>query len=165
ADGASDDRVEDRLDIRLRLADDAQDLAGGGLLVQRRGEFAVARLKLGEEAHVLDGDDGLIGEGFQQRDLLGRELSGIGASHGDRTNGVPFAQHRNYQNAPIAERSGERERRLGKSRVVLKVTHFDNDAIQDCLTYLGFPGWSPWVHEANRLESFACPIMMSGEVN
>ena len=42
------DRVEHRLDVRLRAADDAQDVAGGGLRVQRRGELAVARLQLGE---------------------------------------------------------------------------------------------------------------------
>ncbi len=36
ADGAGHDRVEHRLHIRLRAADDAQDVAGGGLRVQRR---------------------------------------------------------------------------------------------------------------------------------
>jgi hypothetical protein len=62
-DGAVHDRVEHRLDIRLGAADDAQDVAGGSLRVQRRGQLAVARLELGEQPHVLDGDDGLIGEG------------------------------------------------------------------------------------------------------
>ena len=65
ADGAGHDRVEHRLDIRLRLADDAQDVAGGGLLVQRRGQLAVARLQLREQAHVLDRDDRLVGEGLE----------------------------------------------------------------------------------------------------
>ena len=45
------------------LADDAQDLAGRGLLLQRLGEVAVACVELREQAHVLDGDHGLIGEG------------------------------------------------------------------------------------------------------
>ena len=75
ADGAGHDRVEHRLDIRLRAADDAQDVAGGGLRVQRRGQLAVARLELGEEAHVLHGDHGLVGEGLQERDLRRSENS------------------------------------------------------------------------------------------
>ena len=52
--------------------DDPQDLAGGGLLLQRLGEVAVARLELREEPDVLDGDDGLIGEGLEQLDLACR---------------------------------------------------------------------------------------------
>src|ERR1700730_8439240 len=52
--GASDDRVEDRLCVGLRLADDAQDLARGGLLFEglrqafleraRSGAFGLLRL-------------------------------------------------------------------------------------------------------------------------
>ena len=33
-------------------------------------QLAVARLQLGEQPHVLDGDDGLVGEGLEQLDLL-----------------------------------------------------------------------------------------------
>ena len=52
------------------LRDDAQDLAGRRLLLQRFGEVAVASLQLREQPHVLDGDDRLIGEGLEQRDLV-----------------------------------------------------------------------------------------------
>ena len=48
ADGAGENRVEHRLDIRLRAADDAQDVAGRRLLLQRRGHVCVALLQLGE---------------------------------------------------------------------------------------------------------------------
>src|SRR5215831_12246077 len=51
---AGQDRVEHWLDIRLRAADDAQDVAGGRLLVERGGEIAIPRLELGEQAHVLN---------------------------------------------------------------------------------------------------------------
>jgi hypothetical protein len=40
AKSAAQDRFEHRLHIRLRAADDAQDVAGGGLRVQRRGQLA-----------------------------------------------------------------------------------------------------------------------------
>ena len=79
AGGALDDGVEHALEVGRRRGDDAQDLGGGGLLLQRLGDLAVALLKLGvallqlrEQPGVLDGDDGLVGERLQQRDLRGR---------------------------------------------------------------------------------------------
>ena len=60
-----DDRFEHRLHVRLRAADDAQDVARGGLRVERRRQLAVARLQLREEPHVLDRDDRLVGEGLR----------------------------------------------------------------------------------------------------
>src|SRR5712691_1537725 len=67
--GASDDRVEDRLHVGLRSADDAQDLGRRRLLFQRFGEVSVADLELLEEPDVLDGDDRLVGEGLEEGDL------------------------------------------------------------------------------------------------
>ena len=58
------DRVEDRLDVGGRARDDAQDLAGRGLLLEGLGQLAVAGLELREEADVLDRDDRLVGEGL-----------------------------------------------------------------------------------------------------
>ena len=60
------DRVEDLLDARLGLIDDAQDLARRRLLLQ-------CLLRIFEQAHVLDCDHGLIGKGMQQLDLLSRK--------------------------------------------------------------------------------------------
>src|SRR4029453_1164452 len=56
-------RLEDRLEIDRRGAEALKDFAGGGLLLERFGQIAVARLQLLEQPHVLDGDDGLVGEG------------------------------------------------------------------------------------------------------
>ena len=70
-----DERVENGLKIKGRAADDFQNFAGRRLLVQRLGKIAVAFLQFFEQPHVLDGDDGLIGEGFKQRHLpLGKRL-------------------------------------------------------------------------------------------
>ena len=46
-----------------------ENLARRRLLLQRLGEVAVARLKLLEQPDVLDGYDGLIGEGLEEGDL------------------------------------------------------------------------------------------------
>src|SRR5262245_48892428 len=63
---AVSDGVEDRLDVSVRLTDHTQDLARCGLLLQ-------SLLRLIEEAHILDGNDRLIGKGCHQIDLLVRE--------------------------------------------------------------------------------------------
>ena len=62
--------VEDRLRRRWARGDDPQHLGRRGLLLQRLAELAVALLQLLEQPGVLDGDDGLVRERLQQRDLL-----------------------------------------------------------------------------------------------
>src|SRR3990172_2982540 len=78
---ALSDRVEDRLDVRRRAADHAQDLTGRRLLLQRLREVAVAGLEFREEAHVLDRDHGLVGEGPEQSDLLFGERPRLGPGY------------------------------------------------------------------------------------
>jgi hypothetical protein len=96
--GAADDRIEHRLHVGLRVRDGAQDLAGGGLLLQglghlpvRLGQRPVLLLQLGEEAHVLDGDDRLVREGLEQADLLVRERDRLGPSELDGADRDAFA--------------------------------------------------------------------------
>ena len=43
-----------------------QDFTRRRLLLQRLGQFAIAVLQFLEQPHVLDGDDRLVGEGFEQ---------------------------------------------------------------------------------------------------
>jgi hypothetical protein len=88
-DGTPDDCVEDRLNVGRRARDDAQDLGGRGLLLQRFGEVAVAALQLGEEPDVLDGDDGLVGEGSEQVHLPIGEGPRGGSRNRDRPDGPP----------------------------------------------------------------------------
>ena len=52
-------------------------------------KVAVARLELLEQPHVLDGDDGLIGEGLEERDLGLREGPRRVAIDDDRADGAP----------------------------------------------------------------------------
>src|SRR5262245_64792369 len=56
-------RVQHRLQIEGRAADDLEHVGGGGLLLQR---FA----QLVEQPRILDRDHGLSGEVYQQLDLL-----------------------------------------------------------------------------------------------
>jgi hypothetical protein len=66
---ALDDGVEDRLNIRRRAADDAEHFGGCRLMLQRLAQFCVALLDLLKQPHVLDGNDGLVGESFNKVDL------------------------------------------------------------------------------------------------
>ena len=69
----SGDRVETGWRSVGELADDPQDLARRGLLLERLGQLVVPVLELREQPHVLDGDDRLIGEGLHQLDLSRRK--------------------------------------------------------------------------------------------
>ena len=69
-------RLEDRLEIEGGPPDHLEELAGRRLLLEGGLQLAIAGLQLGEQANVLDGDDGLIGEGLEEGDLtLGEELA------------------------------------------------------------------------------------------
>ena len=63
------DGVEHRLHVGGRARDHAQDLAGGGLLLERLGERRGCAPRSRELARVLDGDHRLVSEGLQQRQL------------------------------------------------------------------------------------------------
>ena len=76
------DEVEQRTKELAASLDElrtAQDLRDRRLLLQRHGEVAVAGLQFLEQADVLDGDDGLIGEGLHKRDLPASEWPVLGA--------------------------------------------------------------------------------------
>jgi hypothetical protein len=60
------DDVQHRLDVRRRAGDDAKNLTGRSLLLQGFLEFL-------EQTNILYRNHGLIGEGFEQSDLRGRE--------------------------------------------------------------------------------------------
>ena len=60
--GAFRDRIQHRLNIRRRAGNDAQDFTRRSLLLERFLEFL-------KQPNILDRDDGLVGEGFEQLDL------------------------------------------------------------------------------------------------
>ena len=59
---AREDGFEHGPVVGRRAADGAQDVAGGGLAFQRLAELVGAGLEGLEEAHVVDGDHGLVGK-------------------------------------------------------------------------------------------------------
>jgi len=86
--GALGDGLEDRLHVGRRAADHAEDLGGRRLLLQGLGhlgmslrERLVLLLQLGEQAHVLDRDDRLVGKGLDERNLLVRKRPDLEAAN------------------------------------------------------------------------------------
>jgi hypothetical protein len=95
-----EDRVEHRLQVAGRIVDDFQDLRHRGLARQRL-------LGLVEQPRVLDGDDGLVGEGLQEMDRLVVERSSFAARDADRADRNAIAQHRHDEQAAPADRAGQ----------------------------------------------------------
>ena len=98
--GALCNAVQHGLDIGGRAADDAEDLGRGRLLLERFGQFAVARLQLVEHPHVLDRDRRLVGEGLDQFDLLRGERPHLGAVDRQGSDRHPVANERRGEARP-----------------------------------------------------------------
>jgi hypothetical protein len=86
AGGGSDDGVKDGLQIGRRARDHAQDLGRGGLLLERL-------FRLGEQPDVLNGDDGLVGEGLKEGNLRVGEWPALLPGDGDGADRIAISQH------------------------------------------------------------------------
>src|SRR6516162_4859450 len=73
-----DECVQDLRQIESGMANRLEHIGGGCLLLQRFTQLA-------EQARVLDCDDGLVREGFEQRDLLVTKQPDLNASESDHT--------------------------------------------------------------------------------
>ena len=66
-----------------------KNLTRRSLLLQRLGDLAIALFQFLEQPHVLDGDDRLVGEGFEQLDLRRGEGTHLGATRDQRPMSSP----------------------------------------------------------------------------
>ncbi len=90
-------RVEHGFELAGRAADDAEDLRGRSLLLQRLGEIVGALPQFAEQTRVLDGDHRLVGEGRDQIDLLVGERFHDGAEQEEDADGGSLPQQRHAQ--------------------------------------------------------------------
>ena len=87
-------RVQHRLHIGGRAADDLEHVAGRGLVFERLFEIARAGLQFTEQPRVLHRDDRLVGKGAHQFDLpLGERLDPL-PPESNRAEHSPLAQQR-----------------------------------------------------------------------
>jgi hypothetical protein len=99
---ASQSRPEHRLNLRRRSADHVEHVARRGLIFERFLQLRSPRLHLLEKADIVDGDHRLVGEGFQERDLLlGKRLHGV-APEKDGSKGTFAAHERHAEDGPMS---------------------------------------------------------------
>src|SRR5262249_47248709 len=91
--GSSDNRAKYGLEIE-RGAYRLTNLPEGSQLAHRAREVVGKSLEFLEEPHVLDRDDGLVGEGLQEVDVLLGEGARRSPRNGDRPDWTPFPEHR-----------------------------------------------------------------------
>src|SRR5215471_20879547 len=94
---APGDGVEHGLDVGRRTRDYAQYLGGCCLIFKGFLQLVLARLFGLEQPRVLDGDDGLVGEGGYELNLFGGELLGRRSCHCHDTDAAPISQQRDAQ--------------------------------------------------------------------
>jgi hypothetical protein len=151
--GVLGNRLKDGLDLGRRLADHAQDLARGGLLLQRLGEVAVTSLQLREQPHVLDGDDRLVREGLYQRDDALGKGSHLGPDDRDDADAHALPHHRHDQLGPIAQGVAEQATVLGHRWLLPHVREVQGGAALDCLADCPRRlGETPWVNTPELLQ-------------
>src|SRR5262249_20444621 len=88
--GMTNNAVEHRLEIESR-ADRLTDLTQSSQLPNRLRQLARSRLQFLEQPYVLNGDHCLVGEGFEECDLLLREGSNLRAPDQNSANRKPFS--------------------------------------------------------------------------
>ena len=136
--------------------------AGGGLLVEGRGQVAVARLEFGKQPDIFDGDHRLIGERLEQRDLAVGEWPGLCAPHSDRAERDTVAQHGDRKDASKAGRPAERGQVL---EIKLDIGHVDYGAFEDRPTHTQSPAGPGGPYVAGEIERFGIPVVCRFEVH
>src|SRR6266566_191491 len=97
--GALGDRVKDWLDLGWRAGDHPEDFAGCRLPLE-------CFFRLVEQAHVLYRDRGLVGERFEQTDLVGRECVWFCSSQDENADDVVAAFQRDADERSDVEDTG-----------------------------------------------------------
>src|SRR5262245_57008085 len=113
-------RVEYRLKLARRAADDLEHLRRRRLLLQCLAQIARAMLFRVEQPNVPDRNHRLISERLQQRNLALGELSSVGSCNRDRSNGVAVKQQRHCHDASIGYRLGETQGTVGGIRLYVR---------------------------------------------
>ena len=78
------------MQLGRRGSDDSQDFTRRGLLLQSFGQFTVARLLLINQPSILNRDDRLVGEGFEQFDVTICKRPNLRAANMNDANNVSF---------------------------------------------------------------------------
>src|SRR5262249_55105641 len=102
AGGALHHRVQHGLDISRRAANDTQDLTRRCLSIESGCQLTVASLQFLEQAHILNGDDSLVGERLQEFDLVLWERPHHSPGDADHSDAGTVSNHGHEENTAEA---------------------------------------------------------------
>src|SRR5262249_19220082 len=88
--GTLDDRVEDRLHVGRRAADDTQYFGRRRLMFQRPPKFQMALLVFFEKPDIFNRDPRLISKGLEKCNLLVRKRSALDSTNKNPPDGTPL---------------------------------------------------------------------------
>src|SRR5262245_56885076 len=129
----------------------------------RLSQRVVLLLQLPEQPCVLDGDDGLVGEGLEERDLHVGERPGLAAPHDDDADGSALPQHGDEETASPTERAGKGLRL--KLRIELEVWYLHNRAVENCPPWSVCPGWAPREYAPHLLKGFGGVVVLGDRMD
>src|SRR5262249_38103344 len=121
-------------------------------------QLAVARLELAEQPHVLDGDDGLIGEGLQQVDLVFGKWPGLRTRYRDDTDWIAFPQHGHEETAPPAD--GADQPLMLVLEIGLDIRDVNDGALEDRTPVQQGPCRPRRVYATHRFESLRAVVVL-----
>src|SRR5690348_2044847 len=96
-------------------------------------QLGVSCLHLLEQSSVLDRDDSLVGEGFQEFNLLFREGQQLGTTQKKATDGLPLAQQRETQHGALVEahRNVLPKRKFPTLALGAEIVHVNRHSVHD----------------------------------
>src|SRR5262249_37480870 len=144
---ARDYCVEDGLKIGRRRADDPKNLRSRCLLLERFSDLCVCLsqgsillLQLREEAHVLDRDHRLVGEGLEELDLAFGERTHFASANEEGPDGKTPTQEGSAEHRTPAAPAGD----ISPDWEVVGFCHIldvDNPRLVHCISRDGAPDW------------------------
>src|SRR5262249_32959425 len=144
-----------------RAADHLENLGGRRLLLQGYAELATACLHLVEQAHILNGDDCLVGEGLEQCDLRLGELACLGPLYDDRPDGEGLPQHGNGNHAPPPTHHRDLLLILWVTQHVLDL---NDGGAHDCPARRVYAAWPHGVELLQHFEDFPRHVVVGDQV-
>src|SRR5262245_18569506 len=92
-------------------------------MLQRLAQFGVALLQFLEQAHVLNSNDSLVGEGLQKSDLFGSERTRLDSSNKDRAERCTLPEQWDSQPSP-GQKTTLTFQRCGLGKFRIQVCNF-----------------------------------------
>ncbi len=156
------ERVQHGLQVECGPADDLEYFSRCGLLLKQFALLVIARLQVGEQAHIVHGDRGLVGKNLQKLHLVWRKLSGLCAGHDNCRDRLAVANDRHADQAAVPAAYRDMRGVFGIFQVIFYLFHraTDNATARNVA-----PNRRGGKHCRDRGDGFSLPPIMRDEVD